>query len=87
MEIQNPLVKVNIQKKLKKKKPPEYFNIGFPAGPVVKNLPANAGFNSSTPGSGRYYMLGTLRPYAATSEPRCFSPLKFMCLEPVLCNK
>ena len=29
----------------------------FPGGPVVKNLPANAGDTGSTPGPGRFYIL------------------------------
>ena len=28
----------------------------FPGGPVIKNLPANAGNAVSTPGAGRFYM-------------------------------
>ena len=30
------------------------YNMGFPGGSVVKNLPANAGDTSSMPGSGRF---------------------------------
>jgi len=30
--------------------------VGFPGGSVVKNLPANAGDTSSTPGLGRSHM-------------------------------
>ena len=40
-------------------------NGGFPGGPVVKNLPANAGDTGSVPGLGRSYM-----PYGA-SKPVC----------------
>ena len=29
---------------------------GFPHGPVVKNLPANAGDSSSIPGPGRFHV-------------------------------
>ena len=38
------------EKKKKRKK-------GFPGGPVVKNLPANAGDTGSIPGLGRFHML------------------------------
>ena len=41
---------------------------GFPAGPVVKNLPAKAGDTSSIPGLGRFpHTLGQLSP--CTPEP------------------
>ena len=30
--------------------------LGFPAGAVVKNLPANAGDTGSSPSPGRFYM-------------------------------
>ena len=29
---------------------------GFPGGPLVKNLPANAGDTGSIPGPGRYHV-------------------------------
>ena len=32
------------------------LNQGFPGGPVVKNLPANAGDTGSSPGPGRSHM-------------------------------
>ena len=31
--------------------------LDFPGGPVVRNLPANAGNRGSVPGSGRFHML------------------------------
>ena len=30
--------------------------LGFPGGPVVKNLPANAGYMSSIPSPGRFHV-------------------------------
>ena len=39
------------EKKKKKRKK------GIPGGPVVKNLPANAGDTGSIPGLGRFHML------------------------------
>ena len=32
--------------------------VGFPGGPVVKNLPANAGDTGSIPGLGRFHSHG-----------------------------
>ena len=33
------------------------MSLDFPDGPVVKNLPANAGDTGSIPGPGRFHML------------------------------
>ena len=33
------------------------YMLDFPVGPVVKNLPANAGDMGSIPGVGRFHML------------------------------
>ena len=54
-------------KKLKKKKIPW----DFPGGPVVKNLPSNAGNMGSIPGQGTKisHAGGQLSPRAATTEP------------------
>ena len=43
----------------------------FPAGPVVENLPVNAGDMCSIPGQGRSQSpeCGTLSPGATTTEP------------------
>ena len=38
----------------------------FPGGPMVKNLPANAGDTDSSPGSGKI----PLRLHSATTEPQ-----------------
>ena len=51
----------------------------FPGGPVVKNLPANAGDRGSIPGQGRSHVLWSnwdhapwlLNPHAVTSESTC----------------
>ena len=42
----------------------------FPGGPVVKNLPSNAGDAGSIPGQGTEipHTAGQLRPHAATRE-------------------
>ena len=49
------------------------FNIiwDFPGGPVVKNLPSNAGDPGSIPGRGTKIPLaaGQLSSHAATTEP------------------
>ena len=42
----------------------------FPDGPVVKNLPANAGDTGLIPGPGRFHMpRGKLSPRATTDKP------------------
>ena len=44
--------------------------MGFPGGPVVKNLPANAGDTGSIPTLGRFHMPpGQLGPYTTATEP------------------
>ena len=45
----------------------------FPGGPVVKNLPSNAGDAGSIPGrrSEMSHDTGQLNPCAVTSEPMC----------------
>ena len=53
---------------------------GFPGGAVFKNLPANAGDTSSSPGPGRSHM-------PRSSEARAPQLLKPVHIEPVLCNK
>ena len=47
------------------------YNMGFPGGSVVKNLPANAGDTSSMPGSGRSSREGSsnLLPNACLGNP------------------
>lgn len=41
------------------KKPKKYIPWDFPCGPVIKNLPADAGdMQGSSPGLGRSHMLG-----------------------------
>ena len=52
----------------------------FRGGPVVKNLPANAGDTSSIPGPGRFHMLWG-------NWARVPQLLKPTGLEPMLCNK
>ena len=47
------------------KQPQEYNASDFPGGPVVQNLPCNAGDASSNPG------WGTKIPHAAITEPMC----------------
>ena len=47
---------------------------GFPGGPVVKNLPCNAGDTSLIPGPGRCHMHGVPKPVTATTEPVPWSP-------------
>ena len=66
----------------------------FPGGPVVRNLPANAGDMGLIPGLGAKipHAERQLSPCAPTTEPTCsraFLPqlLKFTKLEPILCNK
>ena len=46
---------------------------GFPGGPVVKNLPSNAGDMGSIPGQGTKipHAAGQLSPCATTTEPVC----------------
>ena len=45
--------------------------MGFPGGPVVKNLPCNARDTSLIPGSGRCHMQQEqLSPCATTTEAR-----------------
>ena len=53
----------------------------FPGGPVVKNLPCNAGDTGSIPGQGTKipHALGKLSQHAAITETAC--------LEPMLWNK
>ena len=47
-------------------------NREFPGGPVVKNLPSNAGDMDSIPGPGKTpRATGPLSPHATTSEPLC----------------
>ena len=43
----------------------------FPGGPVIKNLPYNAGDSGSIPGQGTKipYAAGQLSPHAKTAEP------------------
>ena len=43
----------------------------FPGGPVVKNLPSNAGDMGSVPGGGTKipHAVGQLSPWAATTKP------------------
>ena len=52
--------------------------MGFPGGPVVKNLPANAGDTGSIPALGRLHMPpGQLSPYTTAIEPahpRTYAP-------------
>ena len=45
----------------------------FPAGPVVKNLPSNAGDAGSIPGRGTKipHTVGQVSPRATTTEPEC----------------
>ena len=45
---------------------------GLPGGPVVKNLPSNAGDMGSIPGGGTKipHAVGQLSPWAATTEPQ-----------------
>ena len=51
----------------------------FSGGPVVKNLPANAGDMSLIPGWGRFHVLQTNK----ARVPKLWKP---KCLEPVLFN-
>ena len=50
------------------KKNKVYKQVGFPGGPVVKDLPANAGNSGSIPGSGR------------SPEGGNGNPLQYFCL-------
>ena len=47
----------------------------FPGGPVVKNLPSNAGDVGSISGQGTKipHATGQLSPLAATTEPMCLN--------------
>ena len=49
----------------------EIRKLGFPGGPVAKNLPANAGDMGSIPGLGTKipHVAGQLNPCAITTEP------------------
>ena len=49
----------------------ERFPWDFPGGPVVKNLPSNAGDVGSIPGQGTKipHAIGQLSPRAATTDP------------------
>ena len=40
-----------------------YLSLGFPGGPVIKNLPANAGDTGSIPGLGRFPEVGDGNPF------------------------
>ena len=72
---------------------------GFPGGSVVKNLPANAGDTSSSPGLGRSHMPRSnkaqapqlLSLHSRAHEPQLLSPhattTEPVHLEPMLCNK
>ena len=48
-------------------------NRDFPGGPVVKNLPYNAGDTGSIPGQGTKipHAVGQLNPCATTTKPKC----------------
>ena len=50
------------------KKPQSYVSREFPGGPVVKNLPANAGDMSSILGQGGTICHGAPRGYAPQQE-------------------
>ena len=52
-------------------KPIKKLTRDFPCGPVVKNLPTNAGDMGSIPGWGTKisHAMGQLSPCASTSEP------------------
>ena len=54
----------------------KFINLGFPGGPVVKNLPANAGERSSISGSGTKIPHATeqLSLSAITTEAAVWSP-------------
>ena len=49
----------------------------IPGGPMVKNLPANAGDTGSIPGQRTKisHAVGQLSPCAATTEPACLEPV------------
>ena len=49
----------------------------FPGGPVVKNLPCNAGDTGSIPGQGTKipHALGKLSLHAAITETACLEPM------------
>ena len=59
------------------------FTEGFPAGAVVKNLPANAGDTGSSPGLGRSHMPRSNQ----AREPQLLAIAEPARLEPVLRNK
>ena len=65
----------NLKKNTQKKKKNLIKNWArdFPGGPVVKNLPSNAGDTGSIPGRGTKipHAAGQLSPHAATTEPTC----------------
>ena len=77
------------------------FNRGFPGGPVVKNLPANAGDTNSILGLGSRipHSMGQLSlcttitepklksPWAATTKPVCHNYWSPHALEPTFHNK
>ena len=49
--------------------------VDFPGGPVVKNLPANAGDMGSIPGLGRFHMpRGQLNLCTTTTQPAHLEP-------------
>ena len=60
----------------------------FPGGPVVKNLPSNAGDAGSIPGRGTKipHAVGQLSLHTATTEPVCSGAHMPQLEKPMLCN-
>ena len=63
-------------------------SLDFPGGPLIENLPANAGSMGSDPWSGRIpCAMGQISPSTAIAESMCCKYWTLLALEPMLCNK
>ena len=82
----------NTKQKPQNKTKHTHQNKDFPCGPVVKNLPANAGDKGSILGLRRFpHAAEQLNPRATTTKPMIYSlwaaTAEAPCLEPMLGNK
>ena len=61
----------------------------FPGGPVVKNLPSNAGYVGSKSDQGTKIPLALeqLNPWVTTTEPMCCNSWSLLCLQSILYNR
>ena len=63
-------------------------SLDFPGGPLIENLPANAGSMGSDPWSGRIpCAVRQISPSTAIAESMCCKYWTLLALEPMLCNK